>query len=398
MTNTLSFNFRTLPRKGISRQSIIKKLNKRLRNDFTYQSGKIIGSMCTSPNRFARSVYSRYLEKNLGDLGLFPNTAQIEKETIQMLGSLLSFPQAVGNIVSGGTEANILAVWAARNSANQGKNEIILSKTAHFSFDKAADLLRLKLIKIQPTNRYQINIDKVRDAINSKTLAIVGIAGTTDLGTVDLIPALSEIASNNNLYLHIDAAFGGFVLPFLDDNSTVPNFDFKFPGVSSITIDPHKMGLAPIPAGAVLFRNPEILKKIQTNVGYLAGGESPQTMLGTRPGASAIAVWTTLQYFGIEGYKKTVQRSMRLTNRLVDEIQTVPGLSLVIKPTINVIGIKSDRIDIIDLASALRQKGWAVALFPKHIRIVIMPHIKLAHISLFIRDLKNIMRNYPKRS
>jgi tyrosine decarboxylase / aspartate 1-decarboxylase len=398
MMKTHSSNIRTLPKKGINRQSIIKELNKRLHNDFTYQSGKIIGSMCTSPNRFARSVYSRYLDKNLGDLGLFPNTAQIEKETIQMLGSLLSFPQAVGNIVSGGTEANILALWAIRNSWNHGKDEIILPETAHFCFDKAADLLRLKLIKIQPTNRYQVDIDKVREAINSKTLAIVGIAGTTDLGIVDPIPALSEIALINNLYLHVDAAFGGFVLPFLDDNSTIPSFDFRLPGVSSITIDPHKMGLAPIPAGAVLFRNSEFLEKIQTNVGYLAGGESPQTMLGTRPGTSAIAVWTTLQYFGIEGYKKTVRRCLRLTNRLVDEIQTILGISLVIKPIINVIGIKSDRIDIADLASALRQKGWAVALFPKHIRIVIMPHIKLAHISLFIRDLKNIMRKYLKRS
>ena len=141
-----------------------------------------------------------------------------------------------------------------------------------------------------------------------------------------------------------------------------------------------------------------MLKKIQTNVGYLAGGESPQTMLGTRPGASAIAVWATLQYFGFEGYKKIVKSCMKLTNRLFDEIQMIHGIRLVIKPTINVIGLKSDKIDITDLASALRQKGWAVALFPKHIRIVVMPHIKSAHIIAFIRDLKNIMRNYLRRS
>ncbi len=394
MKNTLISKSITLPKAGWSQKKVLNKLNKRLRKDFTFNSGRIVGSMCTNPNRFARSIYTRYLEKNLGDIGLFPNTAQIEKEAILMLGSLLSYPQVSGNIVSGGTEANILALWAIRNSITSDKNEIMLPETAHFCFDKAADLLRLKLVKIKLTDTYQVDIDDVKNSINSKTLAIVGIAGTTDLGVVDPVPELADIALANNLHLHIDAAFGGFVLPFLRNNSNIPAFDFRLPGVSSITIDPHKMGLAPIPAGAVLFRNAELLNKIQTKVGYLAGGESPQTMLGTRPGASAIAVWSVLKYMGTDGYKKVVKRCMRLTQRFIEEIDTIPGISYVTKPTINIIGIKSDLIDNIELATKLRQKGWAVALFPKHIRIVIMPHIKPTHLSLLVRDLKNIIRRY----
>lgn len=378
-----------IPPKGIPQKKILKELKKRLGNDFTYDSGRIIGSMCTKPKRFARIVYAKYLEKNLGDLGLFPNTAKIEKEVVQMLGSLLYCPQVSGNIVSGGTEANILALWAFRNSMPQEKNEVIISKSAHFCFDKAADLLRLKLVKIPVKDNFQIDVNAVREAINPKTLAIVGVAGTTDLGVVDSIPLLSEIALADNLYLHIDAAFGGFVLPFIENKPLV--FDFRLSGVSSITIDPHKMGMAPIPAGAILFRNPELYKRIQTNVGYLAGGESPQTLLGTRPGASAIAVWSTLQLIGIEGYKKTVKRCMKLTQRLVEAIESIPKISLVIRPTMNVIGIKSDSVDTKELASTLRQKGWAVALFPKHIRIVIMPHIKPIHINRLISDLKNIV-------
>ncbi len=379
---------------GWSRQKVLNELNKRLSKDFTFNSGRIVGSMCTNPNRFARSIYSRYIEKNLGDIGLFPHTALIEKEAIQMLSSLLSLPQASGNIVSGGTEANILALWAARNSASLEKVEVILPETAHFCFDKAADLLKLRLVKIRLNDKFQVNIEAVKNAINPKTLAIVGIAGTTDLGVVDPIPELSEIALANNLHLHIDAAFGGFVLPFLKNNSHIPAFDFRLPGVSSITIDPHKMGLAPIPAGAVLFRNTELLKKIQTKVGYLAGGESPQTMLGTRPGASAIAVWSVLKYMGTDAYKKVVKRCMKLTQRFVEEIYKIPGISYVTKPMINIVGLKSDFVDNIELATMLRKKGWAVALFPKHIRIVIMPHIKPTHLSLLVRDLKNIMRRY----
>ncbi|MDH5684050.1 MAG: tyrosine decarboxylase MfnA [candidate division WOR-3 bacterium] len=397
MKNTPISKPKTLPKKGLSRQKIIKQLSKRLGKDFTYDSGRIVGSMCTNPNRFARFVYAKYLEKNLGDLGLFPNTAQIEKEAIQMLGSLLALPQAAGNIVSGGTEANILALWAARNSAIPEKDEIVLPETAHFCFDKAADLLRLKLIKIRLNGNFQVDCKEVKNAINQRTLAIVGIAGTTDLGVVDPIPELAEIALANNLHLHIDAAFGGFVLPFLKNNCRMPNFDFRLPGVSSITIDPHKMGLAPIPAGAILFRNAELLKKIQTNVGYLAGGESPQTMLGTKPGASAIAVWSVLKYMGTKGYKKVVRGCMALTQRFVEEIETIPGINLVTKPAINVIGIRSDLLNIFELANLLRRKGWAVALFPNHIRIVIMPHIRPIHITLMIRDLKSIMRKYLKK-
>lgn len=397
MRNTLIVKSKTLPEKGWRRKKVLSELNKRLKKDFTFNSGRIVGSMCTKPNRFARSIYSRYVEKNLGDIGLFPNTAQIEKEAIQMLGTLLSYPQAAGNIVSGGTEANILALWAVRNSTPSEKNEVILPATAHFCFDKAADLLRLRLIKVPLTNNFQVASKAVKKAINPRTLAIVGIAGTTDLGVVDPIPELAEIASANNLHLHIDAAFGGFVLPFLKNNSHIPAFDFRIPGVGSITIDPHKMGLAPIPAGAILFRHAGLRKRIQTEVGYLAGGESPQTMLGTRPGASAIAVWSVLKYMGTEGYQKMVKRCMKLTQRLVEEIDTIPGISCVTKPTINIIGIKSDLVDNIELASELRKNGWAVALFPKHIRIVIMPHLKSTHLSWLVRDLKNIMSRYNKK-
>ena len=303
-----------------------------------------------------------------------------------------------------GTEANILALWAARNSTTHGnglvssrqKNEVIVPDSAHFCFDKAANLLKLKLIKVKLNNQFQVDVKKVKNAITSKTLAIVGIASTTDLGVVDPIPELSKIALAHNLHLHIDAAFGGFVLPFIN-NSNIPPFDFRLPGVSSITIDPHKMGLATIPSGVLLFRNPELLKKIRMAVGYLAGGESPQTLLGTRPGASAIAVWALLKHLGTDGYRKIVKNCMDLTHRFAQEIEKIPGLSLVTKPILNIVGIKSSVVSITDLSTDLRRKGWAVARFPNHIRIVIMPHIRSSHISMIINDLKVIMGSLTKK-
>jgi len=381
-----------LQEKGLPQKVVLKELQSRLREDFTYDSGKILGSMCNEPHTFAKRVYVKCIEKNLGDPGLFPATAKLEHEAIQMLGSLLSNPNACGHIVSGGTEANILAMWAARN-LNKEHNEVIVPVSAHISFDKAADLLNLKLIKVKLNDNFQMDVTATETAITPKTVAIVGIAGTTELGVVDPIAELSEIATARNIYLHIDAAFGGFVLPFLkEDNCDVPQFDFDLPGVRSITMDPHKMGLAPIPAGGILFRDESTMKRVGKRVPYLAGGETEQTtLLGTRPGASAVTVWALLKHLGRTGYETVVKHCMKLTQKLAEGVKRIDGVTLVTQPTINIVGIKSDAVEIQLIARELRSMGWAISLFPNHIRIVIMPHVKPSHIENFLNDLETVM-------
>jgi len=383
--------------KRLPRRTILEELEKRIQGDATYDSGKIIGSMCTQPHNLAKYVYTKCLEKNLGDPGLFPATAELEKEAIQMLGSLLSNSNPAGYIVSGGTEANTLALWVARNRSMKEHGEVIVPVSAHVSFEKAADLLGLKLIKIE-LNKFQVDVKAVEDAITSKTVAIIGVAGSTGLGTVDSISELSEIALAHGTYLHVDAAFGGFTLPFLKElGFTVPDFDFRLPGVSSITIDPHKMGLAPIPSGGIVFRDETIANVVRVNVPYMSGGEVDQnTLLGTRSGASAIAVWTLLNYLGRDGYREIIKRCMKLTWKLSEEISQINEVSLVTTPIMNVVGIKSDIIDIQLLAQKLRKKGWAVALFPGYMRLVIMPHVKPAHIESFLEDLRIVIKELSK--
>jgi len=379
--------------KALPQSSVLKELESRLSEDFTYSSGRIIGSMCTRPHPLARKVYTRFLDKNPGDSGLFPAVVKLERETIQMVGKLLSNPKASGHIVTGGTEANTLALWAAKKLSEKKHCEVIVPASAHYSFDKAAGLLNLKIVKVGLNSRFQVDIEAVEKAVNSNTIAIVGIAGTTGLGVVDPISELSEIAVEKDLYLHVDAAFGGFVLSFLKElGFNVPDFDFSLPGVCSITIDPHKMGLAPIPAGGILFRNERLRKAVVWNVSYLAGGETEQaTFVGTRSGASVIAVWALLRHLGKEGYKRIVRSCMRLTWKLAEETQKINGLDIVTEPTMNIVGIKSEVFDIRRIARELRIRKWAVSLFPNHIRIVIMPHIKKQHIEKFLEDLKDIV-------
>jgi len=394
MSSDTTHRTNRMPEKGLPQNMIIQELEVKLQRDFTYSSGKILCSMCTNPHSFAKQIYRRYLEKNLGDPSLFSASAELEQETISMLGSLLSNPKASGSIVSGGTEANIIALWAARNLAKKERGEVIVPVSAHYSFDKASDLLNLKLVKVRLNRRFQMDVKAAEKAITSRTVAIVGLAGSTGLGVVDPIRELSEIALAYNIYLHVDAAFGGFVLPFLKELGYKPlDFDFSLPGVCSITIDPHKMGLAPIPAGGILFRDASMSEAIRMEVPYLSGEMNQSTLLGTRSGASAVAVWALLMHLGRAGYAAVVERCLRLTWRLVEEIQRIDGLGIVTEPTLNVVGVKTDTVDVSLVFQELRKRGWAVSLFHDYLRIIIMPHTKPSHIKSFLEDLQKILEN-----
>ncbi len=385
--------------KRISTKAAMMELASRLMRDSNFDSGRIIGSMCTMPHPIARKIFASFIEKNLGDAGLFPATQEIEREAVQMIGKLLSNKRAEGHIVTGGTEANILALWTARKISKKAHGDVIVPRSAHCSFDKAADLLGLKLLKVRLNDRFQVDTSAVKRAMSPRTVAIVGIAGTTALGAVDPIERLSEIALEKEVYLHVDAAFGGFVLPFMKElGYDVPLFDFKCLGVSSITADPHKMGLAPIPAGGILFRDRDLMETVSLNIPYLSGGETEQTtVVGTRCGASALAVWAVMKCLGHEGYRRIVRRCMRLTRKLEAEVEKIDGLYVVTEPTMNVLGIGSKHADIRSLAAELRRRGWAVSLFPGHIRIVMMPHIKKeAYVQELVKDLRRITSNVEK--
>ena len=349
---------------------------------------RALGSMCSKPLPIAKIAYMIGIESNVGDAGVWKGVARLEKEVVEDLGALLSNPKAVGAIVSGGTEANLLALWAARNYTK--KREVIVPASCHVSFYKAADLLGLKVIKAPLKSDYTVDVDFVKRNITSKTAAIVGVAGTTALGAVDPIEELSELALEKGVYLHVDAAFGGMVLPFLKElGYEVPEFDFKLEGVCSITVDPHKMGLAPIPAGGILFRDDELVEPITFETPYLAGGGVRSfTITGTRPGGPIAAVWVLLRVLGRRGYREIVRRCMRLTEMLVRGVEREEGLELLVRPVMNIVGIRAKRLSVREFSLRMRRLGWLLSEFPTHLRIVLMPHHTEELIRELLRDLK----------
>lgn len=379
---------------GLGESEVLKILEKKLGKDATYRSGRILSSMCSEPLDVAKKAYNFALEKNLGDEFLFPAAAALERETVSMLGDLLSNPRAVGHIVSGGTEANVTALWVAQHLSRSEKREVILPESAHFSFQRAADILNLKLVKIPLTREYRIDVSKVKKAVNRKTLALVGVAGTTGLGVVDAIPELSEISLEHDVHLHIDAAFGGFVLPFLKDMGLYEGgFDFASTGVKSITVDPHKMGLCPIPAGGVLFRDSSLLSAVSLSVDYIGQGEMKFTTLScTRPASPTVAVWAAMKSLGRNGYRAVVKKCMANTLMLAEDLKSLDGVKMLIKPAMNIVGFTCSKVNSNQTVfKELSKRGWLLSLFPTHIRVVVMPHIDAPHLKVFVSDLKEVL-------
>lgn len=380
-----------MDKKGITKNKVFQLLRNYKKRDMTHRSGRILGSMCTCPHEVGVKAYLMFLESNLGDPGLFQGTKTMEDEVIGILGELLGKSDVHGNIITGGTEANIMAMRAARNMRRIKNPEIIVPKSAHFSFKKAADILCLNMREADLDDDYRVDVNSVEELISDETIAVVGIAGTTELGKIDPIEELSNICQEREIFMHVDAAFGGFSIPFLNQiGFNLPKFDFSLTGVCSITIDPHKMGLAPIPTGGILFRDKSYLDAMSIETPYLTE-DCQSTIVGTRTGASTAATWALLKYLGCEGYQEIASKCMELTNLLARGIKNV-GFHLVTEPQLNIVAFVKEGISVWDIAERLEKKGWAVSVssHPKAIRIIVMPHVKREHVEAFLEDLREI--------
>jgi tyrosine decarboxylase/aspartate 1-decarboxylase len=376
-------------KKGKPYSQIMKELRSAYGEDYHFSDGRILGSMCAKPHRVALKAHSMFIESNLGNPGLYPGTKKLEKKVIKMLGSLLHNKNPYGHITGGGTESNITALWIAKKITK--KKEVIFPESAHFSFHKACDLMDLKPVEISLDENYRMRVDEVEDKISDKTACVVGVAGTTELGVVDPIDKLSDLCDGKK-FLHVDAAFGGFVIPFLKEfGHNLPDFDFKLDGVCSITVDPHKMGMASIPAGVLLLKEKQYLKSISRKPVYLTGVQA--CLSGTRCSASVPGAYAVMKILGWDGYGKIVKKCMDVTFYLSKRFKEI-GLWLPIEPEMNIVCAKVKNPE--KIVKELDKKGWKISKIrkPKCIRIVVMPHVTKRVVDGFIPELEKVCRKF----
>ncbi|NYT00323.1 MAG: tyrosine decarboxylase MfnA [Methanocellales archaeon] len=345
---------------------------------------RVFSSMCTRPHPLAVRVHQKFIETNMGDNRLFPGTKDLEDRVIAMLASLLGTQNAFGYITTGGTESNIQALRVARDLSSKKNPNVIVPASAHFSFEKAARILGLEIKKASLDKCYRVDITSVENLIDENTIALVGIAGTTEYGQIDPIEQLSEIALSEDLFLHVDAAFGGLVIPFLERDY---KFDFTLDGVSSITVDPHKMGASTIPSGGLLFRCREHMDQLMISA-YQE--EKQHSLTGTRSGASVAATYAVFKHLGRRGYKRIVDRCMKLTN-ITEKRALSLDINPVIKPVINIIALQIQNLD--EVLSKLEKRNWYVSktIKPKALRLIMMPHITEGILGEFLDDLEEVI-------
>ncbi len=277
-------------------------------------------------------------------------------------GVMHSADASLGAFCSGGTVANITALWIARNSLLKAKDNfkgvakeglyrammhygyerlvVLVSERGHYSLGKAVDLLgigRQDIVTIPTDENNKVRIDLLTAKIdelkaqNAGILAIVGVAGTTETGSVDPLNDMADLAIKHNIHFHVDAAWGGATLLSENQRSKLAGIE----RADSITIDAHKQMYVPMGAGMVLFKNPHSTDVIEHHAEYILRKGSKDlgshTLEGSRPGMSML-VYACMKVMGRQGYQMLIDRSINTANYFADLIQQDDDFELITEP------------------------------------------------------------------
>ncbi|XP_019246863.1 PREDICTED: sphingosine-1-phosphate lyase isoform X2 [Nicotiana attenuata] len=345
---------------------------------------------------------SMFAHTNPLHLSVFPSVVRFEAEVVAMTAALLgskektSGGQICGNMTSGGTESILLAVKSSRDymKAKKGitKPEMIIPVSAHSAYDKAAQYFKIKLWRVPVDKEFRADVKAVNRHINKNTIMIVGSAPGFPHGIIDPIEDLGDLASSYGICLHVDLCLGGFVLPFARKlGYPVPPFDFTVQGVTSISVDVHKYGLAPKGTSVVLYRNHEIRKHQFVAVTEWTGGlyVSP-TIAGSRPGGLIAGAWAAMISLGFEGYLENTREIMEASKSIQKGIQDIPELFIIGRPDMSIIAFGSDVVDIFEVNDVMSSKGWHLNALqrPNSVHIcVTLQHVPV--VQIFLKDLRD---------
>lgn len=329
----------------------------------------------------------------------FAGTQDIEKETIEIcaVDILKAAPHSCdGYIASGGTEANMQAIWMYRNyfeteyNAKPNEISILCSADSHYSMDKAANLLGIAIHKVAvDTDTRALSTEAIQTAIQQanqggiKHYVVVANMMTTMYGSVDDVSLYTDVLINTqtSFKLHVDGAYGGFYHPFADKEHQL---DFTNEHVSSVTLDAHKMAQAPYGTGIFIARK-GLIQYTNTKAGYVEGDD--YTMIGSRSGANAVAVWMILMTHGPYGWFEKVFVLQKRTEWMCERLAEL-GMEYYRNEGANIITIRARSIPI-DIAHryGLIPDNHAN---PAWYKIVIMDHVTVEKLMLVLEDLRSL--------
>lgn len=392
-------DYSKLPDHGLNENEVLEELDKLndLLEHSEWEKGKVSGAVYHGGQDLIdlqSKAFQKYCVANQLHPDVFPGVRKMEAEVVSMVLDLFNAPlTGCGTTTSGGTESLLLACLSAKMYAFKKRGvtepEIIIPETAHAGFDKAGYYFGMKVhhVSLDPKT-YKVDVSRVKRLINKNTVLLVGSAPNFPHGIVDDIEALGKLGLKYKIPLHVDCCLGSFIVAFMSKagfNDLAP-FDFRVPGVTSISCDTHKYGFAPKGSSIIMYRSPELRKhQYYVSTEWTGGLYGSPTLAGSRPGALVVGCWATLIHMGKEGYIESCKNIVTKARELKSYIQSdIPELQIIGDPLCSVISFTSNKINIYELSDKLSKLGWHLSSLQKP------PSIHLAVTKLSTKSIEEL--------
>jgi sphinganine-1-phosphate aldolase len=368
--------YKSLPEKGRDEAEVLREIEyMSSEENKKWLDGQCSGTMYhggLEHYEFLNRVFSKFSYVNLIQRDMCPSGTKFEAEALSMIGKMLhgddatrlnSYDEVAGAITSCGSESiyNAMYVYREWGRAEKGIEhaECVAPATIHPSFLKAAHYLNMKVIRTAVNADFEADVEAMRRAITPNTVALLCSAGSYPNGVVDPIPQLSSLALENKLGLHVDGCLGGFILPWIEKlGYDVPVWDFRNPGVTSISCDTHKYGYALKGTSTLIFRNKDLRRYMFfAQEDWPGGVYASPTVMGSRSGGLSAAVWAAMLTTGEEGYLRAARAIMNAADKIRAGIHQIPELRIMGKTTF-LISVTSDAVDPYFVNDYLAMKGW----------------------------------------
>ena len=361
-----------LPANGTPRDRLQEALDEAAGGDADWLRRMAVGTNYPAGEdvlQVARDAYLRFFSTNGLLPDLFPSLARFERDVVDYAAGLFHGPEAVGSITSGGSESILMGVKSARDRARRlhpgiTKPEMVLPVSAHPAFTKAAHYFGLDAVTVPLDADHQIDVAAYRAAITDRTVLLVASAPSLTLGMVDPIEELAPLAAERDIGFHVDACVGGFFLPFAEKlGRPIPRFDFRVPGVTTISADLHKFGYTAKGASLIMSRDRDVFDSQPFRFG---GGSRPAdwyvtpSMTGTRPGGAIAAAWAVMTYLGEAGYLERTRQTYEYLERWWAAIAAIDGLEVMGTPAMSVFAVTSRTLDPYAIGKGMEERGWLV--------------------------------------
>lgn len=363
-----------LPIHGTPAIDLVAQLTDIGGNDRDWKSGRAFSLAYYAgpePYDVGRHAHDMFLGTNGLNTDVFPSLRYMQNGVLSAVANLQhGGDTAAGVMTSGGTESILCAVLGAREMFRTTHPhitapEMVLSTSAHAAFSKASHYFDVKMIRVTVGGDFRADVAAMRAAVTSNTILIVGSAPSYPQGVIDPIVEIATIALEHNILCHVDACMGGFTLPFLEQlGEQIPLWDFRVPGVTSISADVHKYGYSAKGASVLMYSNKQIRKnQFFATTDWLGGFYASQSMAGTRPGGPIAAAWAVMQHLGVDGYQHHARRAFDAAQKLAASINKIEGLTVWGTPQATLVGWGADPnasvpVDIFAVGDELARRDW----------------------------------------